>query len=155
MSLAPTPLYAPALPGVVVVGAAAPGADVAPSDKKSISLGTKPLQLVTFTNKGVQHVFAGSDRPTIIYSNNGKLLYSNLNEDEVRSHWGRARGGGAEGQRALNVSASQVTANPHFCDKLHCSWHTVTACDPHYARTCHALHTHTPPVTTHPTLLCP
>jgi hypothetical protein len=70
-----------------------------PADKKSISLGTKPLQLVTFTNKGVQHVFAGSDRPTIIYSSNGKLLYSNLNEDEVGSPW--EGGGGGNGSSCI------------------------------------------------------
>lgn len=29
-------------------------------------------------------MFAASDRPTIIYSSNKKLLYSNLNENEVR-----------------------------------------------------------------------
>jgi hypothetical protein len=28
-------------------------------------------------------VFAASDRPTIIYSSNRKLLYSNLNENDV------------------------------------------------------------------------
>lgn len=34
---------------------------------------------------GALHVFAASDRPTIIYSSNRKLLYSNLNENEVRA----------------------------------------------------------------------
>lgn len=29
-------------------------------------------------------MFAASDRPTIMYSANKKLLYSNLNENEVR-----------------------------------------------------------------------
>lgn len=29
------------------------------------------------------HVFASSDRPTVIYSNNKKLLYSNVNLKEV------------------------------------------------------------------------
>ena len=40
--------------------------------------------LRSFRSNGASHVFAASDRPTIIYSSNKKLLYSNLNEDEVR-----------------------------------------------------------------------
>lgn len=32
----------------------------------------------------MSHVFAASDRPTVIYSSNKKLHYSNVNEDEVR-----------------------------------------------------------------------
>lgn len=46
-------------------------------------LGTKPILLSAFSSGGQRHVFAASDRPTIIYSNNKKLLYSNLNENEV------------------------------------------------------------------------
>lgn len=33
--------------------------------------------------RGMSHVFAASDRPTVIYSANNKLLFSNLNENEV------------------------------------------------------------------------
>lgn len=32
---------------------------------------------------GNDHVFAASDRPTVIHCMNNKLLYSNLNEGEV------------------------------------------------------------------------
>jgi DNA damage-binding protein 1 len=56
-----------------------------PPDKKQIQLGTKPIQLRTFTSGGVSYVFAACDRPTIIYSQNRKLIYSNLNENEVRA----------------------------------------------------------------------
>lgn len=52
-------------------------------EKKKIALGTKPITLRTFSSRGSTHVFAASDRPTIIYSANKKLLYSNLNENEV------------------------------------------------------------------------
>ena len=38
------------------------------------------------------NVFAASDRPTIIYSSNKKLLYSNLNENEVDRGGGGALG---------------------------------------------------------------
>ena len=34
-------------------------------------------------SRGAAAVFAASDRPTVIYSSNRKLLYSNLNENEV------------------------------------------------------------------------
>ena len=54
------------------------------TDRKVISLGTKPISLHRFRSNNTNYVFAASDRPTIIYSNNQKLLYSNLNEDEVR-----------------------------------------------------------------------
>ena len=52
-------------------------------DSKKLSLGTQPITLRTFRNKNTTHVFAGSDRPTVIYSNNRKLIYSNVNLREV------------------------------------------------------------------------
>ena len=33
--------------------------------------------------RGNNHVFAASDRPTVIHCQNDKLIYSNLNEGEV------------------------------------------------------------------------
>lgn len=53
------------------------------SERKKVSLGSKPITLKTFQSNGVDHVFAASDRPTVIYSSNKKLLYSNVNENEV------------------------------------------------------------------------
>ncbi|BBN08966.1 DNA damage-binding protein 1 [Marchantia polymorpha subsp. ruderalis] len=53
------------------------------SDRKKISLGTQPITLRTFRSKNATHVFAASDRPTVIYSSNRKLLYSNVNLKEV------------------------------------------------------------------------
>ena len=55
------------------------------SERKKVSLGSKPITLKTFQSNGVDHVFAASDRPTVIYSSNKKLLYSNVNENEVYS----------------------------------------------------------------------
>jgi hypothetical protein len=55
------------------------------SERKKICLGTKPIMLRSFRSNGQSHVFAASDRPTVIYSANKKLLYSNVNENEVRS----------------------------------------------------------------------
>ncbi|KAL8139852.1 hypothetical protein V2J09_005873 [Rumex salicifolius] len=53
------------------------------SDRKKVSLGTQPITLRTFSSKNSTHVFAASDRPTVIYSSNKKLLYSNVNLKEV------------------------------------------------------------------------
>lgn len=53
------------------------------SDRKKVSLGTQPITLRTFRSKNATHVFAASDRPTVIYSSNRKLLYSNVNLKEV------------------------------------------------------------------------
>ncbi|KAK6917109.1 Cleavage/polyadenylation specificity factor, A subunit, C-terminal [Dillenia turbinata] len=52
-------------------------------DRKKVSLGTQPITLRTFSSKSTTHVFAASDRPTVIYSSNKKLLYSNVNLKEV------------------------------------------------------------------------
>ncbi|XP_076896669.1 DNA damage-binding protein 1-like [Bidens hawaiensis] len=53
------------------------------TDGKKVSLGTQPITLRTFSSKNTIHVFAASDRPTVIYSSNKKLLYSNVNLKEV------------------------------------------------------------------------
>ena len=50
---------------------------------KTVSLGARPVTLRAFRNKGARHVFAGSDRPTVIYGNNGKLVFSNVNVPDV------------------------------------------------------------------------
>ncbi|KAL2597151.1 hypothetical protein AAZV13_11G144250 [Glycine max] len=53
------------------------------TDRKKISLGTQPITLRAFSSKNTTHVFAASDRPTVIYSSKKKLLYSNVNLKEV------------------------------------------------------------------------
>ncbi|KAK8960477.1 DNA damage-binding protein 1a [Platanthera guangdongensis] len=53
------------------------------SNRKKVSLGTQPITLRTFSSKDTTYVFAASDRPTVIYSSNKKLLYSNVNLKEV------------------------------------------------------------------------
>jgi DNA damage-binding protein 1 len=52
-------------------------------DRKKMSLGTRPVLLNTFESKNASHVFAVSDRPTVIYSSNKKLFYSTINLKEV------------------------------------------------------------------------
>lgn len=52
-------------------------------DKKKVTLGTQPTILKTFRSLNSTNVFACSDRPTVIYSSNHKLVFSNVNLKEV------------------------------------------------------------------------
>ncbi|XP_075223029.1 DNA damage-binding protein pic [Lycorma delicatula] len=52
-------------------------------DKKKVTLGTQPTVLKTFKSLSTINVFACSDRPTVIYSSNHKLVFSNVNLKEV------------------------------------------------------------------------
>ena len=54
------------------------------ADKKKVILGTQPTVLRKFRTGAVSNVFACSDRPTVIYSSNQKLVFSNVNLKEVR-----------------------------------------------------------------------
>lgn len=53
------------------------------SGKKKVPLGTQPTSLCAFSSGGARTVFACSDRPTVIYSSNKKLVFSNVNLKEV------------------------------------------------------------------------
>ena len=53
------------------------------SDLKRVTLGTQPIGLKRFRARDKEYVFAASDRPTVVYYNNGKVLYSNVNKSEV------------------------------------------------------------------------
>ncbi|KAG5890187.1 hypothetical protein JTB14_010651 [Gonioctena quinquepunctata] len=53
------------------------------TDKKKVTLGTQPTVLKTFRSLSTTNVFACSDRPTVIYSSNHKLVFSNVNMKEV------------------------------------------------------------------------
>ncbi|XP_041365594.1 DNA damage-binding protein 1-like isoform X2 [Gigantopelta aegis] len=53
------------------------------SDKKKVTLGTQPTVLRTFKSLSTMNIFACSDRPTVIYSSNHKLVFSNVNLKEV------------------------------------------------------------------------
>ncbi|XP_028397691.1 DNA damage-binding protein 1-like [Dendronephthya gigantea] len=53
------------------------------SEKRKITLGTQPAALKTFRSLSTVNVFACSDRPTVIYSSNHKLVFSNVNLKEV------------------------------------------------------------------------
>ena len=49
------------------------------TNQKRLVLGTKPVILRHFEVAGTRNIFACSDQPTIIYSSNHKLLFSNVN----------------------------------------------------------------------------
>ncbi|XP_074593114.1 DNA damage-binding protein pic [Brevipalpus obovatus] len=53
------------------------------NDRKKVTLGTQPTVLKTFRSNVTVNVFACSDRPTVIYSSNHKLVFSNVNLKEV------------------------------------------------------------------------
>ncbi|PFX32002.1 DNA damage-binding protein 1 [Stylophora pistillata] len=53
------------------------------SERKKVTLGTQPTMLRTFKSLSTTNVFACSDRPTVIYSSNHKLVFSNVNLKEV------------------------------------------------------------------------
>jgi DNA damage-binding protein 1 len=48
-------------------------------NRRKVALGTQPLALCTFINRGAQAVFVACDRPTIVHSKSRKLLFSNVN----------------------------------------------------------------------------
>ncbi|XP_030621661.1 DNA damage-binding protein 1 [Chanos chanos] len=52
-------------------------------ERKKVTLGTQPTVLRTFRSLSTTNVFACSDRPTVIYSSNHKLVFSNVNLKEV------------------------------------------------------------------------
>ena len=49
------------------------------TERKKVTLGTQPIVLRTFKSLVTTNVFACSDRPTVIYSSNRKLVFSNVN----------------------------------------------------------------------------
>ncbi|KAL1129243.1 hypothetical protein AAG570_013772 [Ranatra chinensis] len=53
------------------------------SEKRKVTLGTQPIVLKSFRTMSVTNIFACSDRPTVIYSSNRKLVFSNVNLKEV------------------------------------------------------------------------
>ncbi|KAI1309419.1 DNA damage-binding protein 1 [Halotydeus destructor] len=54
------------------------------TEKKRVTLGTQPTVLKLFkSHDNTNNIFACSDRPTVIYSSNHKLVFSNVNLKEV------------------------------------------------------------------------
>ena len=53
------------------------------SGRKKLAIGTSGIELRAFQTKDGPHVFASCDRPTVISSAHGRLLYSNVNNKNV------------------------------------------------------------------------
>ncbi|XP_050444479.1 DNA damage-binding protein 1 [Adelges cooleyi] len=53
------------------------------SDKRKVNLGTQPTLIKKFQSLSTTSVFACSDHPTVIYSSNNKLIFSNVNLRKV------------------------------------------------------------------------
>ena len=53
------------------------------SNRKSLVLGSQPLSLSPFRSNKALHVFAGCDRPTVVYCVQDKLLYSAVNLRDI------------------------------------------------------------------------
>lgn len=53
------------------------------TNKKRVTLGTQPTVLRSFRSLSTTNIFACSDRPTVIFSSNHKLVFSNVNLKEV------------------------------------------------------------------------
>ena len=84
-------------------------------ERKCVALGTQPISLVPFSSGGVGHVFACSDRPSVIHATGGsacpKLLYSSVNLREA-SHMtafdaGGEGGGGQPGAHCTLAIAAE------------------------------------------------
>mmetsp|Transcript_28073 Transcript_28073/g.43830 ORF Transcript_28073/g.43830 Transcript_28073/m.43830 type:complete len:992 (-) Transcript_28073:1819-4794(-) len=88
------------------------------ADRKKISLGTQPMILSKFTSKNAAHVFAASDRPTVIYSNNKKLLFSNVNLKEV-THMCSFNSDGFPESLAIATETSLTIGTIDDIQKLH------------------------------------
>lgn len=52
-------------------------------NEKNIVLGKDPVRLIQFFSHGKSNIFACSDKPTIIYSNNRKLTFSDVDQPKV------------------------------------------------------------------------
>lgn len=55
------------------------------SARKLVHVGSKPVSLSMMRHGDRSHVFAACDRPTVVYSSNGKLIFSHVNFGEVSS----------------------------------------------------------------------
>lgn len=87
-------------------------------DKKKVTLGTQPTILKTFRSLSTTNVFACSDRPTVIYSSNHKLVFSNVNLKEV-NHMCSLNAQAYPDSLALATKTSVILGTIDEIQKLH------------------------------------
>ncbi|XP_012942382.1 DNA damage-binding protein 1 isoform X2 [Aplysia californica] len=88
------------------------------SEKKKVTLGTQPTMLRTFRSLSTTNVFACSDRPTVIYSSNHKLVFSNVNLKEV-NHMCPLNSDGYPDSLALSNDTTLMIGTIDEIQKLH------------------------------------
>lgn len=88
------------------------------SNRRRLSLGTHPVILYPFTYKEQSNVFACSDRPTVLYPSNKKLLYSTVNQKSVSAMAPFDTPGFPDGL-ALATDTSLVIGSMEQIQKLH------------------------------------
>lgn len=88
------------------------------TDKKKVTLGTQPTILKTFRSLSTTNVFACSDRPTVIYSSNHKLVFSNVNLKEV-NHMCSLNAEAYPDSLALATKSSVILGTIDEIQKLH------------------------------------
>lgn len=94
------------------------GVDGTLSEKKKVTLGTQPTILKTFRSLSTTNVFACSDRPTVIYSSNHKLVFSNVNLKEV-NHMCSLNAYAYQDSLALATKNSVILGTIDEIQKLH------------------------------------
>jgi DNA damage-binding protein 1 len=87
-------------------------------NRRKLSLGTHPIMLSPFMYKDQRNVFACSDRPTVIYPSNKKLLYSTVNLKAVNAMTPFDTPGFPDGL-ALATDTSLVIGSMEQIQKLH------------------------------------
>lgn len=92
--------------------------DAVLKDKKKVTLGTQPTILKTFRSLSTTNVFACSDRPTVIYSSNHKLVFSNVNLKEV-NHMCSLNAQAYPDSLALATKTSVILGTIDEIQKLH------------------------------------
>lgn len=88
------------------------------TDQKKVTLGTQPTILKTFRSLSTTNVFACSDRPTVIYSSNHKLVFSNVNLKEV-NHMCSLNAESYQDSLALATKNSVILGTIDEIQKLH------------------------------------
>ncbi|PVD33437.1 hypothetical protein C0Q70_04693 [Pomacea canaliculata] len=88
------------------------------SEKKKVTLGTQPTVLRPFRSLSTTNVFACSDRPTVVYSSNHKLVFSNVNLREV-NHMCPLNSEGYQDSLALANDSTLMIGTIDEIQKLH------------------------------------
>ena len=93
-------------------------------ERKKVTLGTQPTVLKTFRSLSTTNVFACSDRPTVIYSSNHKLVFSNVNLKEV-NYMCPLHSEGYPNRYGLTTTSTSISLSLVFFSSLVVSFESV------------------------------